>query len=92
MLKILKKYYTRAREVTANNQSEILTDKGEQEEEALEKVRRRGAGGRERGTRSPECCTGYKPASFPLNNRNHKRSTIYRNELQITAHKKINYQ
>ena len=74
--------------MTANNQSEILADKGEQEEEELEKARRRGAGGRERGARSPECCTGYKPASFPLNNRNHKRSIIYRNALQITAPKK----
>ena len=46
--------YTKAMKVIPNNQSEIMTEEGEQEEETLEeKKKRRGTGGRERGFKNP---------------------------------------
>ena len=74
---MLEKYYTKARKVIANNQSE--------KNDRRRRTRGRGARGKERGTRSPECCTGDNLASFRLNSRNHKRRAMNHNALLMTT-------
>ena len=68
-----------------------MTEEGEQEEEALEEKKEEALEEERERNKKPEWCTGDKPASFPLNNRNHKRRAINRNALLIDSAKQINY-